>query len=475
MRKTKIICTIGPKTRNLEIIKELIKNGVDVVRINMAHDVKEQNGKFDFSEHSKTIDFVRRASEELGKIVGILQDISGLKVRIGEIKGKKLELKRGDRIVIVNKNIEGEKGKDNKFYLTLNFKQIIGKLKPNQKLLVDDGRLTLEVISVSSDKVECEVLTSHILWEKKGINIPYFSSELPVLTERDEASLLFGIKENVDMIAISFVRNAKDILNVREFLKKNNTDKPIIAKIEKKESIENLDEIVKVADGVMVARGDLGIEIELENLPIYQEKIIQTARRYRKPVIMATQMLYSMIKNDTPTRAEVCDIGNAIKQDCDALMLSDETAGIEAKYPVKAVEWMAKIIEKNETGYISTISGTSPEFTSFDTIISYGLSHIASKGGIIKGLICEEEEIIPKIVASFRTTCPILVFSKNLEILRPLTFIKGIIPIKIEKNISEKKGFLRKLGFDIDNDIFIKVGRDRERKSNFYIQIKRGI
>jgi len=321
---------------------------MDIARINMAHDVRRIDGGWDFTEHEKAINFVREVSKEVGKEIKILQDISGPKIRFGKIKGGKAYLKKGDRVIISETGEEGERTGENVFKVSINFKGVLKELRKGAHLEVDDGRLTLEVIRVMDDEVECVVLNNHELKEGKGVNIPVSCKELPIIEKKDEEALKFGIEIGVDIVAISFVRNAEDIKKVRGFLNERGGRPLIVAKIERKEGVENLNEILDVSDMLMVARGDLGLDVGLENVPLYQAFIIQKAKLVYKPVIVATQMLASMEHSNRPTRAEVCDIANAVFQGADALMLSDETAGKEAKFPIEAVKWMRRVIEKTE-------------------------------------------------------------------------------------------------------------------------------
>lgn len=462
MRKTSIICSLGPLTRTPDMVEALIGAGMDAARLNMAHDVSRgEDGGWDFGAHAGAIETVRRVSGRLGRPVGIIQDISGLKMRIGPLRGGKMEIGRGDRVVITKKAVEGERGEDGVFRFTLNFRRVIDRLATGQLLLVDDGRFSLEVVSVSPSGAECRALGDHLLWQGKGINIPDFPADLPVLTDRDRAALLFGLEKGVDLFGISFVRHARDLVTVRRFLARHGGGrKPLIAKIEKKEAIDNLGEILEAADGVMVARGDLGVEMDLASLPGLQEQIIGEARRRGKPVIVATQMLYSMVGADRPTRAEVSDIGSAVRQDCDALMLSDETAGLEAKYPVQATAWMARVIEASERS-VQASPGPGPRTDPDRTgdLLCAAVARLTRESARVRGIFCRTNDGgIARTLAAFRPACPVFVFGDRETFLRPLSVVKGVVVLGRREEFDRRRAFIRKhFRLDLSRDTFIVV------------------
>ncbi|QCT94260.1 pyruvate kinase [Caminibacter mediatlanticus TB-2] len=332
MKKAKIVATLGPSS--FDKIEEMIKAGVDVFRLNFSH----ANHK----THKNSIKKIRETAKKLNSKTAILQDISGPKIRIGEIDGI-LELKRGDKIKLVKKNPK------NKLELTISYPEIIDQINSGEYVFFADGSIRTKVINKTKDFLELEVKNSGVLSSKKGVNFPHSNLNISAITLKDEKDLIFGAKNGVDLVAISFVNNKEDILKAKKILKENNANPWIIAKIETKKAVDNLDEILEVSDGVMVARGDLGIEVGIEKVPVIQKKIIRKANKLKKPVITATQMLLSMVNSPFPTRAEVSDVANAVMDGSDGVMLSDETT--VGKYPVKAVETLKNIIKEIQSIY----------------------------------------------------------------------------------------------------------------------------
>lgn len=335
-KKTKIICTIGPSVSTKEIICELIDAGMDAARLNFSHGTHKI--------HKEYIRIIRDAAKTKGKIIPVIQDLSGPKIRVGKLENGKINLIKNEKIKITSKKIAG-----NKSMISSNYTMLTRDLKKNDIVLLDDGNLKLKVLSDKSvnDTIECLVIEGGILKENKGINLPNTKLSLPSLTEKDLADLDFGLKNGIDFVALSFVRTANDIINLKKILKKKKSDIPVISKIERPEAIKNIDSIIDVSDFIMVARGDLGVEISSEDVPLLQKTIIRKCNSAIKPVITATQMLESMIENPVPTRAEASDIANSILDGTDCVMLSAETS--TGKHPVKAVEMMKKIILKTET------------------------------------------------------------------------------------------------------------------------------
>ncbi len=334
MRKTKIVCTLGPASSDPSVMKELIKKGMDVARFNFSHGTyEEQKGK---------LDTLKELREQLDIPVAALLDTKGPEIRTGTLKdGKPVELVEGQTFTLSTKEREG--GADGCF---INYDGLIGDVEPGNTILIDDGLIELKVKSLTDTDIVCTVVSGGELGEQKGINVPNVKVRLPALTDKDRADIRFGIKQGFDFVAASFVRNADCINEIREILWEENSPMQIIAKIENAEGLENLDEIVAAADGVMVARGDLGVEIPEERIPHIQKIIIDKCNRACKPVITATQMLDSMIHHPRPTRAEVTDVANAVYDGTDAVMLSGETAS--GAYPVEALEMMVKICRETE-------------------------------------------------------------------------------------------------------------------------------
>ena len=337
-RFAKIVATIGPSCEDKTTLRNLILAGVNIARLNFSHGTHEW--------HNKIFNDIREISNELNIPVTILQDLQGPKIRIGELKKSKIELKPGNIFRLTSKPIIG-----NQDVAHIDFPQLITAVNPGDKILIDDGNLELEVQSVNSDEIFTKVILGGFLLPHKGVNLPYSNMTIPGFTNKDKEDLSFGLKLGIDAVAISFVRTVDDIIKVKETINNssyNNSNIPIIAKIEKPEALNNLDAIINITDGVMVARGDLGVELSPEEVPIAQKRIIQTANFHGKLVITATQMLGTMITNPRPSRAEASDVANAVFDGTDALMLSGETAS--GKYPIESVKMMDEIIceaEKN--------------------------------------------------------------------------------------------------------------------------------
>jgi pyruvate kinase len=332
-KRTKIIATIGPAASSSTIIAKLIRAGMDAARLNFSHG--------DWSDHTKRIRLIRQEADKAGKQIAIIQDLQGPKLRVGLMKDDAITLRRGDEVSLTTRKVLGTSQT-----IPVTYTRLTKDLNTEDKVLLDDGRIELKVIKKSAGDLQCKVIRGGMLRSHKGVNLPGANLLLPSLSHKDKADLRFGIAQGVDYIALSFVRTANDISATRLFLKAHGANIPIIAKIEKAESIQNLDEIIDTADGIMVARGDLGVEMLPEQVPLLQKKIIEACNQAEKPVITATQMLESMIENPQPTRAEASDVANAILDGTDCVMLSGETA--MGKYPVQAVEVMARIAVQAE-------------------------------------------------------------------------------------------------------------------------------
>ena len=335
MKKTKIICTMGPNTNDAGLMRRLVQNGMDIARFNFSHG--------DHEEQKSRMDMLKKIREEEKKPVAILLDTKGPEIRTGVLKGgKKVSLDAGDKFVLTTKDIEGDKTK-----VSITYGGLVEDVQIGKKILIDDGLIELTVREKTDTDIICTVDNGGELGERKGVNVPNVPIRLPAITEKDKDDLKFGVEQEVDFIAASFVRNAECILEIRAWLKECGSPYiPIIAKIENAEGIKNIEEIIRCADGVMVARGDLGVEIPAEEVPYLQKMLIQKCNDYYKPVITATQMLDSMIRNPRPTRAEVTDVANAVYDGTDAVMLSGETA--QGKYPLEALQMMVHIVENTE-------------------------------------------------------------------------------------------------------------------------------
>ncbi|MFT4186621.1 MAG: pyruvate kinase [Micrococcaceae bacterium] len=342
MRRAKIVATFGPSIDQYSKALKVVKAGVDVARLNMSHG--------DYSEHENRYNNVRAAANEAGKAVAILADLQGPKIRLERFKDGPHTLEEGDKFTITINDIEGTKD-----ICGTTFKGLPQDVKVGDVLLIDDGKVELRAIKVTSTDVETEVVVGGDVSNNKGINLPGVAVNVPALSEKDEKDLRWALNQGVDLVALSFVRYGTDVERVHEIMKEEGIIVPVMAKIEKPQAVDNLDDIIDAFDAIMVARGDLGVELPFEEVPIVQKRIIEKARRWAKPVVVATQVLDSMIENPIPTRAEASDCANAVLDGADAVMLSGETA--TGKYPVKTVKAMAKIIESSEAHGLTRIPG----------------------------------------------------------------------------------------------------------------------
>jgi len=333
LRRAKIVATLGPATSTYETVRALIDAGVDVARLNLSHG--------DYSVHENNYANVRRAAEDSGRAVAVLVDLQGPKIRLGKFEAGPYELAVGDIFKITTEDILG-----NKDICGTTFKGLPQDVKPGDFLLIDDGKVRVEVIETDGTVVTTRVVVAGAVSNNKGINLPGVAVSVPALSEKDEDDLRWGLRIGADLIALSFVRDAADVTRVHEIMAEEGVKVPVIAKIEKPQAVDNLESIVDAFDGIMVARGDLGVELPLEAVPIVQKQAVELARRMAKPVIVATQMLESMISSPVPTRAETSDVANAVLDGADAVMLSGETS--VGDYPVIVVETMARIIESTE-------------------------------------------------------------------------------------------------------------------------------
>ncbi|MGB9749681.1 MAG: pyruvate kinase [Caldisericia bacterium] len=447
MKKTKIVATLGPSTDKKEKIKKLIKEGVDIFRLNLSHG--------DHSYHKNLINLIR----EVDKNIPILMDLSGPKLRIGKFENNEIFLKKDDQFVLTTKKIVG-----NKNIVSISYKDLNKKINKDDLILLDDGKIKLKVIDIDDKSIITRVISGGVLSNNKGVNIIGKKLSIPSLTDKDIEDIKFGIEEKVDFIALSFVKTQDDILELKEILKKKNYNIPVIAKIEKREAIQNLNQIIDISDGIMVARGDLGVEMPLEEVSILQKKIIKECLLKGKFSILATQILDSMIERPSPTRAEVSDITNAIFDGADALMLSSETA--TGKYPEIVIKTMRKISERveKEIPYEDMIISMEKNIKD-DTVLSICYSavllSIKIKAKII--VVTTETGRTAINVSRFRPKVPILVLTPNDEVVKILRPYWGIIAEKTNRfytqddiinSINEK---VRELNFIKDGDIFISL------------------
>jgi len=419
MRKTKIVATIGPASSSPKIIDELLLAGANVFRLNFSHGTQE--------EHRAVISDIRGAALRLDLPVAILLDLRGPKIRTGLLEKGSIELKPGQMITITTEEIKG-----NERVISTTYKELPKDVKPGDRILIDDGLMEVKVKAVSGNNVDCEVVYGGILKESKGMNLPGVNVSAPSLSKKDMGDLDFGISQGVDYIALSFVRKSADVVELKNYLKKNGVDIPVIAKIEKPEALTNLEAILEESDGIMVARGDLGVELSPEEVPIAQKKMIAMANAAGKSVITATQMLESMITNPRPTRAEASDVANAVFDGTDALMLSGETA--VGKYPVKAVEMMAKIaVEAEGPALKQQLVRRKKEMpSSFSQAVAFASYAAAGELHAKAVVVFSQTGSTAKLVSKLRPSTPIVAFTPLEETKRRLSLIWGVQPFCIE-------------------------------------------
>lgn len=336
MKKTKIVCTIGPASESPAILRKLIKAGMNVARLNFSHGTRD--------EHAANVRRIRDIAAKAGQSIAILSDLAGPKIRVGEIAAGTIKLEAGRTFTLTDLDVAGDAKQ-----VSINYKNLPKLVRKGDRILLSDGALELEVVATSKNKIVCRVIYGGLLSSHKGINLPSRTTGIPILTEKDHRDLKFALRQEVDYIGLSFVRTAKDVREVRRLIKDRGQEISLIAKIEKPQALQNIDEIIKEADGIMVARGDLGVEIPFEQVPLAQKTIIHKANLAGKPVITATQMMESMVNSPRPTRAEVTDVASAIFEGTDAIMLSEESA--MGKYPVEAVSAMARIAREVEASF----------------------------------------------------------------------------------------------------------------------------
>ena len=415
--KTKIVCTIGPASSSRSVIKKMIRQGMDVVRLNFSHGT--------CAGHQKVIDFIRGHESATGCKIAIIQDLCGPKIRLGELKNRAEPLCKGQIITLTARN---EKGGDGIY--PINYKKLPKEVSAGDPLLLDDGAIRLKVLSADESDIQCKVLSGGTISSHKGINPPRRHLSVPSLTKKDRLDLEFGLKNDVDFVALSFVRSAEDVRRLKRLIAKAGKQIPVIAKIEKKEALDDLQEIIKEADGVMVARGDLGMEIKLEWVPVAQKQTIELSNRLGKPVITATQMLESMIDNPRPTRAEVTDVANAILDGTDALMLSGETA--IGKYPERAVRMMNEIALVTERKLRKEVE---IEKHRRDTHVAVAVCHAVSvlqRDLKLKAIVaCTTSGATARMIARYRPRVPVLAVTPSPKVARQLCLTWGVQPVEV--------------------------------------------
>ncbi|WP_422443576.1 pyruvate kinase [Thermoanaerobacterium sp. DL9XJH110] len=428
MLKTKIICTLGPASEKKEILSRLIRAGMNIARLNFSHGSHE--------EHRARIMALKEAAEELRANVALMLDTKGPEIRIGTFKGGKATLIKGQEFILTTRPVEGDNGK-----VFINYDSITAVVARGDRILLDDGLIELKVSDVKQDYVRCIVVNGGEIGDKKGVNIPDKTLPLPAVTKKDIEDIIFGIQMGVDFVAASFVRKAADVLEVRKILEEyGGEDIQIIAKIENREGVNNIDEIIRAADGVMVARGDLGVEIPVEEVPLVQKRIIDLCNRAGKPVVTATQMLDSMIRNPRPTRAETTDVANAIFDGTDAIMLSGETAA--GSYPVEALEMMVRIAERAEQALMSFGREKEPVVIRTVTDAISHATYTIARDLEAKAIITSTKSgYTARAVAKFRPRAPIIAVTPREKVTRALQIVWGVWPLRVEDTASTDEMF----------------------------------
>lgn len=431
MKKTKIVCTIGPASEKKEIFMELVKNGLNVARMNFSHG--------DHAEHLARFDLVKEVREELNTPVSILLDTKGPEIRTGKFSVPVVDLVEGQEFTLTTDDYLGDQNK-----CQISYEGLPKDVKPGNMILIDDGLVGLEVIEVKGNDIITKVLNGGPVKNHKGVNVPGVSINLPAITPKDESDIKFGIENGIDFIAASFIRKAADVLEIRKILEDNNAhDVHIISKIENQEGLDNLDEILEVSDGLMVARGDLGVEIPTEQVPLAQKLMIKRCNEVGKPVITATQMLDSMIRNPRPTRAETTDVANAIFDGTDAIMLSGETAA--GKYPVEAVKTMATIAQAAEGSLDYERVLKSVQASKSDDSVTYAVSHATVNTAMdLKAsaiITATASGFTARKISRFRPCAPVIAATSSDKVRRKMNLVWGVETVKIDTATSTDEIF----------------------------------
>jgi len=427
VRFAKIVCTLGPSSNTRSMIQSLILAGMNVARLNFSHGTQE--------DHAVLIDLIREISDEMGVSITILQDLQGPKLRIGKLPEGKIELKAGDQVTLSSS--ESFVVDEEDIYIPFEIPDLHKALKPTNHILLDDGQIEMEVQSIDGERIEAVVTLGGTLKSNKGVNLPGANLTIPIFTEKDRSDLKFGLDKGVDMVAISFVKSADDITVVRNAIKEFAPNEkaaktPIIAKLERPEALDELGEIMKVTDGVMVARGDLGVEMSPAAVPIAQKEIIACANLHAKLVITATQMLDSMINNPRPTRAEATDVANAVFDGTDAVMLSGETAA--GRYPLESVKMMTSIIEtaeENLTKWGNVSFKTEMAEQSDPVSITRAARELANDRNVAAIVVFTQSGRTARLMSKTRPNVPILAFTPELHTYQQMSLYWGVTPLLV--------------------------------------------
>ncbi|MEO1391773.1 MAG: pyruvate kinase [Cyanobacteria bacterium J06634_5] len=419
LRRTKIVATIGPATQKPDVLRALIEAGATTLRLNFSHG--------DIDGHKRNIKLIRQLSFELNQHVGILQDLQGPKIRLGKFEGGSIRLAKGDRFILTSRQIPGTQTES-----SVTYEPLVEEVPNGATILLDDGKVEMKVVGkdMAKHNLQCEVVVGGKLSNSKGVNFPGVYLSIKALTDKDKKDLLFGLGQGVDWVALSFVRNPQDVLEIKEIIQ-NNTKRrvPVIVKIEKHEAIEQMDAILSLSDGVMVARGDLGVELPAEDVPVLQKRLISTANRLGIPVITATQMLDSMVDSPRPTRAEVSDVANAIFDGTDAVMLSNETA--VGEFPVEAVATMARIARRTEKEQLKRVTEGFSKSHTVPNAISQAVGQISSQLRAAAIMTLTRTGATARNVSKFRPKAPILAITPMVDVSRQLQLVWGVNPLLV--------------------------------------------
>lgn len=415
-RRTKIVATIGPATSSPEVLRDLIEAGATTLRLNFSHGTHE--------DHQRSIRLIRQTSFELNQPVGILQDLQGPKIRLGRFETGSIILNKGDRFVLTSKLLEGTQA-----ISSITYEPLADEVPEGSVILLDDGKVEMfvEKVDRTARELHCMTVVGGALSNNKGVNFPGVYLSIKALTDKDRKDLTFGLDQGVDWVALSFVRNPQDVLEIKELISSAGKNVPVIVKIEKHEAIQEMESILSISDGVMVARGDLGVELPAEDVPVLQKRLIATANRMGIPVITATQMLDSMVHSPRPTRAEISDVANAIIDGTDAVMLSNETA--VGKHPVEAVATMARIaVRIEQESWKQTIEDSG---RSIPNAISHAVSQIADQLDAAAIMTLTKTGATARNVSKFRSTKPILAITPHVDVARQLQLVWGVKPLLV--------------------------------------------
>lgn len=422
MRRTKIVCTLGPSTDKEDVLRNLMKNGMNVARMNFSHGTHE--------EQKARLDMIKKLREELNLPVAALLDTKGPEIRIGDVEGGKLELKPGQEFTLTTEEMLGTEKK-----VTITYKELYKDVEPGDSILIDDGLIGMEVVRIDESDIVCRVKNGGFVSNHKGVNVPGVELNMPFVSPKDLADIVFAVEQDYDFIAASFTRTAEDIIEIRKILQEHGGEKiHIIAKLENKQGVKNCEDILRVADGIMIARGDMGVEIPLEEVPVIQKELIRKAMHMGKPVITATQMLDSMMKNPRPTRAETSDVANAIYQGTSAIMLSGETAA--GAYPIEAVQTMAKIAERTEQDidysreFKPRKLAEAPDVTS---AISHATCTTAADLKAAAIVAVSKSGRTVSRIAKYLPVCPIIGCTTDERVYRQLNLLWGVTPVVMKE------------------------------------------